>query len=120
LRWTRPEYLCKARKLFAKDYSEELDIPKYILKEVAKDFLPNEVIFRKKVGFPVPLTGWWPRIVDLANARLGIVDWLDNDVITDLITEIKFQDSERAGQLLWMFLNIDMFEKKYFKKKWTW
>jgi asparagine synthase (glutamine-hydrolysing) len=32
---------------------------KYILKKVAEDFLPQEIIYRKKAGFPVPLATWF-------------------------------------------------------------
>ena len=39
--------------------SEIFDIPKYILKYTYKKYLPTDVLFRKKKGFPVPLDKWF-------------------------------------------------------------
>src|SRR5699024_143191 len=55
LKWKSLSAKDKAQRLRAKEYSEKMDIPKYILKEMAKSYLPEEVIYRKKMGFPVPL-----------------------------------------------------------------
>ena len=35
------------------------DSGKYILKDIVTDILPKEIIYRKKRGFPVPLTQWF-------------------------------------------------------------
>ncbi len=51
----------------ADEYSEVLDIPKYLLREASYKYLPEEIITRKKVGFPVPLTEWFENLEDLAN-----------------------------------------------------
>jgi asparagine synthase (glutamine-hydrolysing) len=32
---------------------------KYVLKRVLQDLLPSEVITRRKMGFSIPLTGWF-------------------------------------------------------------
>lgn len=34
-------------------------VPKWLLKEVAKRYLPEEIIYRRKVGFRVPLDEWF-------------------------------------------------------------
>ena len=39
--------------------SEVYDIPKYILKKTYENTLPKEIIYRKKMGFPVPLNAWF-------------------------------------------------------------
>ncbi|MBU4269911.1 asparagine synthase (glutamine-hydrolyzing) [Candidatus Dependentiae bacterium] len=33
--------------------------PKYLLKKVAEKYLPNEIIYRKKVGFASPIASWF-------------------------------------------------------------
>ena len=38
--------------------SEKYDIPKFILKKLAEKKIPNSIIYRKKMGFPVPLNNW--------------------------------------------------------------
>ena len=120
LRWKHSENGDKASQIFAKDYSEKLDIPKYILKEISKSLLPKEVISRRKVGFPVPLTQWMPEIIELATSELKTANWIRGSAVPELVRDIRSNDTIRAGQLLWMFINIEIFRKKYFTKKWTW
>lgn len=51
-------YLMNDLPQIAWETKKELKHGKKILKEVAEDYLPKEVIYRKKVGFPVPLDKW--------------------------------------------------------------
>lgn len=41
-----------------KDVSEKYDTPKYILKKLAENYLPENIIYRPKYGFPVPFEQW--------------------------------------------------------------
>jgi len=118
LKWKSEEAKKEASILSANIYSEENDIPKYILKKLSEDLLPNEVIYRKKMGFPVPLTKWFPNLAELSRELLPNTDWLNRSVIEELLEEL--QNNQRAGQLLWMFLNIELFKRKYFSKNWKW
>jgi asparagine synthase (glutamine-hydrolysing) len=95
-----------------------LDTPKYILKKVAQNYLPNEIIFRRKVGFPVPLTNWFPNLKELAIKYLTEAYWLKPFVLNELISELQNSKSNRMGQLLWMFINVELFRRKYFTKTW--
>lgn len=52
---------CIERELNSNGYrslSDNLDIPKFILKLIAKDYLSDEIIYRRKKGFPVPFNLW--------------------------------------------------------------
>lgn len=118
LKWKSKEAKAKASSQKATQYSEELDIPKYILKEIAKEYLPNEIIHRRKVGFPVPLTNWVPDLIYQADRVLINAEWIRQDKIKEMISEVKL--TNRSGQQLWMFLNIEMFKQKYFTKSWRW
>ena len=59
---TRIPFLNSKVTKFASELPYELKINrfggKYILKEVAKKYLPNQIISRKKMGFSVPLNNW--------------------------------------------------------------
>lgn len=44
------------QKMSSKEISETHDIPKFILKNIAQRHLPKEIVFRKKMGFPIPDT----------------------------------------------------------------
>lgn len=118
LKWKDEKARNEARSLIANDYSEVLDIPKYILKKIAYEFLPKEVIERKKMGFPVPLNQWISLIIDNAKEVLKDAYWLKSDLLNDLIMEAK--KNIRAGQIIWMFINVELFRKMYFNKDWKW
>jgi len=57
--WKSKEDEKKAKGVHFRDISEKYDIPKYILKKLAERYLPKEIIYRKKYGFPVPFDKWF-------------------------------------------------------------
>lgn len=120
LKWKDITSKESAKTKIADLYSEKLDTPKYILKKIAEFYLPNDIIYRRKMGFPVPLTNWFSGLTSLAEVELKNTNWLNEGVVKDLINEIKNTNSQRAGQILWMFLNVEIFVKKYFNKNWKW
>ena len=99
-----------------KEYSEILDTPKYLLKKLSEKYLPKEIVYRKKVGFPVPLADWEEEIEKLAKRYLKSSMWLKNNNINDLIKDLK--KYKIKNQILWMFINIELFYREYFKKNW--
>jgi asparagine synthase (glutamine-hydrolysing) len=103
-------------KLDPVKYSENSDIPKYILKKVSEKYLPNEIIYRKKMGFPVPLSNWEDTLVDLAKVHLKNSKCLKISNVDDLLNDLK--DYKIGFQILWMFINIELFYKNYFEKIW--
>ncbi|MFS4455325.1 asparagine synthase (glutamine-hydrolyzing) [Maribacter sp. 2304DJ31-5] len=118
LKWIDETARNNARHQTGDEYSEVLDIPKYLLREVSYRYLPEEIITRRKVGFPVPLTEWFENLEDLANDLLVNCSWLKEGVVADLIAKSKME--VRAGQILWMFINIELFKKQYFQTDWRW
>lgn len=118
LKWNDNSAKEKAKNLTASEYSENLDTPKYILRKLSYKYLPKEIIKRKKVGFPVPLNDWFINFEELAKELLAESDWLKSNVLDELICKSKKE--ARAGQILWMFINIELFRKNYFTKSWEW
>jgi len=118
LKWNENISLNLIKKLKSFDYSEKFDTPKYLLRKISYNYLPRDVIERKKVGFPVPLNSWFNNIEEMAKDKLRGVNWIKKAKLNDLIDACK--TDQRSMQLIWMFINIQMFEKKYFCKKWTW
>lgn len=126
LRWKDLEAMEKARAVSAKDFSEKLDMPKYVLRELAYDYLPEEVITRKKEGFPVPLGEWDDTLWPLVRGELENAGWLDfknkgerpeDNINVDSLIE-DCGKLNNGNQLLWMFLNVQLFIKKYFSREW--
>lgn len=116
LKWLNNEAVENAKSQKASIYSEILDKPKYILKKISYEFLPKKVIERRKMGFPVPLKSWTSNLDKLAIKYLANAPWFNGDVLDDLSTDIG--QGERSGQILWMFINVEMFRRKYFEREW--
>lgn len=117
LRWKSEECKNLAKKQWASEYSENLDIPKAILREIAYDYLPVEVIERKKVGFPVPLAEWTERLSAIARQELDSACWLKSTCdIEEMLRECILLP--QGAQVIWMLINIQLFYKQYFGKKW--
>ena len=96
------------------DRSSEIhDVTKWVLKQACSDLLPEEIINRKKVGFPVPLHRWFgPGSGDELREKLtgGLL------VKSGLISKRdmnSFLDSEENNNpnpmLIWMLLNLEIF-----------
>lgn len=118
LKWKGEKEKEKSKTMTSNEYSETLDTPKYLLRKLAYKYLPEEVVERKKVGFPVPLTEWFDNLEVLARKFLKEAYWLKEGVYEELIK--KSRKEARSGQVLWMFINIEMFRKSYFEQKWIW
>lgn len=116
LKWKNDDSRIKASSLSSSSYSETLDTPKYILRKLGYKYLPQEIIERKKVGFPVPLSSWINNLRDLAKENLANAVWLKDNRIEQLID--RSMKEERSAQILWMFINIELFRKEYFNKNW--
>jgi asparagine synthase (glutamine-hydrolysing) len=115
LRWKDEDSARKAVYLSAVEYSENLDVPKYILKKLSERYLPSKVIYRKKQGFPVPLI----KNLVIMHKQLDLLkncEWIGFDDSEILFNDIK--KFTNPGQILWMLLNIEKFKRLYFKKDW--
>jgi len=115
LKWKNNIMRNQATKLFSKNYSEQYDIPKYILKSIAKNYLPESIVYRKKMGFPVPLTN---NISLLEEQTYKLIECklLSISDNRDFIIDIK--KLSNPGQALWMFICITNFIDIFFKREW--
>lgn len=93
---------------------------KWVLKEVAREFLPREVVDRRKVGFRVPLASWFRRgLRDTAWDRLTgassfITEIFDAGMVRDLLTRHEtgtFNEESR----LWTLMSLDVWHEVFFR-----
>lgn len=120
LKWCDADSREKAKLMMSDEISEKYDTPKYILKRACEDILPHEILYRKKMGFPVPLNKWFGGdfnqyarnvlLSDEAKARqiyniVNIEDWLNND---------KLGVEHGFAMKIWMLINVELFIKNYF------
>lgn len=116
LKWKSKVAEKEAKMLSADEYSERLDIPKYILKKVAEDCLPHEVIYRKKMGFPIPLNKYFADLERYGNSLLQKDNTFIINSYDDFISDIK--RLKLPAQSLWMLINVEKFKQHYFEKSW--
>ena len=116
LKWNSRKAEKQAQTMPVNKYSEYLDTPKYILKKISEKYLPNEIIYRKKMGFPIPLQDNIEIMNSLAKEKLLNSRWLNINSY-EIFKEdlIKLPNS---GQVLWMLINIEKFIEIYFNKDW--
>lgn len=116
LKWNSLKGRHEAVNKTSHQYSEILDTPKYILKKIAEHYLPIEIIYRKKMGFPVPLTDGFDSLVKIASQMFKGSEWLNIQGFDEFIKNL--QQLNISGQVLWMLLNVEKFKRIYLDKEW--
>jgi len=86
---------------------------KYILKKAVEDLIPHEILHRKKMGFPTPLSEWFRDrkagpLWETLCARDGFLgSYLNLDVVKSLI-ERQSSGFEDGTDRLWRLLNLQI------------
>ncbi|MCT4643196.1 MAG: asparagine synthase (glutamine-hydrolyzing) [Bacteriovoracaceae bacterium] len=114
LKWAGDLQMQKARFILSDEISEKYDTPKYILKKAFEDKLPKEVLYRKKVGFPVPLNEWFKgdflkyakeTLVEGEAVKRGVF----NINSIEKLLETKNNIDQKQAMQLWMMINLELF-----------
>ena len=116
LKWNSKKAVETAVQKRSSEYSEILDTPKYLIRRLGLELLPESVVTRKKMGFPVPLNEWYGEMEDMAKKLLPESGWFAYKKLDELLEDCR--NNVRSGQLLWMFVNVEIFRKLYFEKEW--
>ena len=102
------------------ELSENENTSKYILKEIAKNYLPETIVNRKKQGFPLPLDRWFKnKFLDIAkkyllNKNAKIKNIINQDNLKTWMNSNEFRDLKKFGQKLWMLLSLELWLKEWF------
>lgn len=122
LKWTSKEAKEVSKLLMSDQISETFDIPKYILKRTYEDMIPNSILYRKKIGFPVPLNSWFGGHLNEYAKDILLSQEAQNRGIYNTENIKQWLDSNRLStdhsfaMKIWMLLNLELFNKKYFSK----
>lgn len=119
LKWNSKKSKDESKILMSDKISEAYDTPKYILKKSFEDTLPNEVLYRKKMGFPVPLNNWFggdfnkyaQEVLLSKEARERGIYNIDN--IDKWLNSDKLSQNHSFAMKIWMLINIELFIKAY-------
>lgn len=91
---------------------------KHVLKEALQPLLPREVLYRKKMGFAVPLDVWFrgslrEHIMEVAaGERLGGSGIFDADVLKRIVTDHRSHRRDHSA-VLWALLMFDGFLRNH-------
>ncbi|ODN42975.1 asparagine synthase (glutamine-hydrolyzing) [Piscirickettsia litoralis] len=119
LKWLSEKSQQQANTLLAKDISEKYDTPKHILKKSFEAEIPNSILYRKKMGFPVPLNDWFGgEFNDFAREMLLASSaksrWMYDQKELSRRLEPMNLTNHRNAMTVWMMLSIELFCKQYF------
>ncbi|MHC5248124.1 asparagine synthase (glutamine-hydrolyzing) [Enterococcus sp. LJL90] len=82
---------------------------KYILRKAAESFVPESVIYRKKLGFPVPIRFWLKNeLYDWAKSIIQTSDvdqWIDKKYALSLL-ELHASGKQDVSRKLWTLLTF--------------
>lgn len=119
LKWNESKVLFESQ--LGDEMAESSNVPKYILKKTYENIIPNEILYRKKMGFPVPLNNWFGSdFKDLAfdkiiNGYLVQNEIIDKEFFLQLINNYEETGNEGdIGMKIWMIFNMELFLSEYF------
>ena len=87
---------------------------KYLLKKAMEPLLPNDVLYRPKMGFAVPLAGWFrgplkTRVREaVLGPRLADTGWFDRDYLSHLVNAHQSGASDYSAPL-WTLMMFEAF-----------
>ena len=100
------------------EYKLRGEVTKWILKEVASDLLPAEILARPKRGFGIPLDRWFGGdfgrlarevLLDPRARRRG---WFDAAAVETLVTGAR-QGAERGVKQTWNLVCLELWAQSY-------
>lgn len=115
------EFVEFAAKIPASLKLKDNKIGKYILKKASEPYLPQEVIYRPKMGFGVPLNHWFRNELKdftydvLLDKNAFIAGWLRQDYIKTLLDRHQSIFHENWQYVIWNLLFLELWFKRFFK-----
>jgi len=92
---------------------------KYILRESMKGVLPEAILSRSKMGFPVPIGAWfrgaYRSVIDeyVLSERAMSRGLFNQDFVRDLVQRHQ-SGAENHDERLWALVNFEMWQRQFF------
>ena len=112
------EFACTVPPKFKLNTDEDKVEKKLLLKEAFKDYLPDDILYRKKMGFSVPLAAWLRNeLKEITEQRLlhrsaGLCQFFKKDQVAKLWHE-HISTKQDHATILWSMLMFQMWWDKY-------
>lgn len=123
IRWKSLLHQSMATVYNSDKISENFDTTKYLLREVFKDKIPEEVLYREKMGFPVPVHQWFGGklnvyakeiLLDEKVKKRGI---FNTGRIEEWLSHTDNFKSHQFGLKIWMLINLELWFREYFDEE---
>ena len=94
---------------------------KWVIKALAEDSLPHEIVHRPKAGFQVPLDAWFRRdLRDVAHDRLlssgsFVTQVMDRDAVTRLLRDHASGRRDEAVRI-WTLMCLEVWHEAFFRR----
>jgi asparagine synthase (glutamine-hydrolysing) len=91
---------------------------KYVLRQAMRNTLPNEILRRRKMGFPVPLENWlrgpFRHILDeyVLSPRTAARGIFNQAYARQLVN--RHAAGENHAERLWMLVNFEIWQRRFF------
>ena len=85
---------------------------KWLMKQAMRRYLPDDILFRKKMGFATPISAWFrgPLAAEAQRiargSALSETGWFDGKTLDCIVTEHQSGRSDH-GRLLWQLMMLD-------------
>lgn len=90
---------------------------KYVLRRAMKNVLPDEILTRPKMGFPVPISAWFrgqfKPVIDeyVLSSRARERRIFNDEYVYELIA--RHRAGENHGERLWMLVNLEIWQRRF-------
>ena len=91
---------------------------KYILRESMKGILPEQILSRPKMGFPVPIGVWfrgaWRSVIDeyVLSERTTARDIFNSNVVREMVSRHQ-TGRENHEERLWALVNFEIWQRQF-------
>ena len=92
---------------------------KYILREAMKGILPQQILSRPKMGFPVPIAAWfrgpYRSVIDeyVLSDRAASRGIFNTEFVADLVKRHQ-AGVENHDERLWSLVNFEIWQRQFF------
>lgn len=94
---------------------------KYIVKKLVKRYLPDEIINKRKMGFPVPIKKWFKEehkdwITDVLSSKTAAERGIFNSKALEDTINGKHSDDRYWERIIWTALNTELWFRQFIDK----
>jgi asparagine synthase (glutamine-hydrolysing) len=122
----RSPFLCKELLEYIPTINDNFKIKgsttKYILRQLAKKYLPEQLINQPKRGFEIPLKNWvHHELKDIIHDYVGSTSALNRqfvkeDFVLSLLNNTTKIPAEKRAKILWTLFSMEVWYKKIYKQ----